>query len=375
MKLTRLMENKVIIIGINHESTLGFVRCFGIAGIFPICVLYGPKEGLVFSSKYAKEAHHEDNQEACLEYIIKNFSAITPKPFLFGSNDESASVINENYNFLKEHFIVESAKDCEGEIVRLMDKWTLYQEAEQHGLKVAKTLLMNRNDKIPSGIEYPVFTKSMRTIDGGKSDEKICKDEEELRRYIKLCHAEMIMVQKYIEKKEEFNYYGFSCGGEVFIPYENHRPRFAEGKLSGYHIFQPAEQNDLYRSVISLMRETGYNGLFTAEFLIDKSGDAFFMEVNFRHDGATWLLVPGLNIPIEYCLRVLGEKSGSIHINKKKVIGMRERVDYEQSVKSGKMPFIKWFNELLTVDSRMLIDRHDMGPLWFSIKNRIKNRH
>ena len=243
------MENKVIILGINHESTLGFVRCFGEEGIRPICVMYGTDEGLVFASKYPSVKHFEETTEGCLEYIISNYCNITPKPFLFGSNDESASVINKNYNRLKEHFIIESAKDTEGEIVRLMDKWAIYQIAEKHGLKVAKTILIKRGERLPEDIDYPVFTKSMRTIDGGKSDEKICRNEGELNCFLEQCHADSIMAQRFIEKKEEFNYYGFSCNGEVFIPYENHRPRFSDGALSGYHIFVPAERNDLYTLV------------------------------------------------------------------------------------------------------------------------------
>ena len=64
------MKNKVIILGVNHQSTLGFVRCFGESGIKPICVLYGDNIGTVFSSKYPIIKHYEQSAEKCLEYII-----------------------------------------------------------------------------------------------------------------------------------------------------------------------------------------------------------------------------------------------------------------------------------------------------------------
>lgn len=369
------MENKVIILGVNHQSTLGFVRCFGEAGIKPICVLYGVTDGLVFSSKYPSVVHWEPSPEACLNYIETHFSNLTPKPFLFGSNDESASVINKRYNRLKKIFYVESAKDQEGEIVRLMDKWEIYREARVHGLKVEQTILLNKGARIPSDMDYPIFTKSIRTIDGGKADEKICYNQDDLADFLKQCHSNTIMAQKFIEKKEEFNYFGYACNGMVYIPYENHRPRSVAGALSGYHVFIPVVKNELYDKVESLMLSTGYNGLFTVEFLIDKNDNYYFMEVNFRHDGATYLLKPAINIPLEYCRRVLGISCADNRKLKKRIIGLREQVDYAQSVRTGKMSLTKWVYEFITADSRILFNLRDIGPVWYMIKNKLfKNK-
>lgn len=357
------MKNQVIILCINHESSLGLVRCFGEAGVKPICVVYGAKEGLVFSSKYPSVKHYEESAEKCLEYIITNYSNITPKPFLFGSNDTAAGIINEHYDQLKNNFYLESANNKEGEVVRLMDKWKMYQMAEEYGLKVAKTILLDKGEEIPGNIEYPVFTKSLRTIDGGKSDEKICKTREELISFILQCHSKKIMIQTFIDKKFEFNYYGYSYDG-VFIPYENHRPRPYDGALTGYHVFIPAVNNELYERVNAMMKATGYNGLFTVEFLVDKNDIYYFMEVNFRHDGDTYLLTPGINIPMEYCNRVLGTSSVQKGPLKKKIVGMRELVDYVQSVKTGKMSKIKWIWDFITADSHILWNFQDNRPFW-----------
>lgn len=367
------MENKVIILGINHESTLGFVRCFGEAGIMPICVIYGSNKGYVFSSKYPSIKHFENTAEECLDFIIKQFSDITPKPFLFGSNDTSASVINNNFNRLKDHFLIESAKDKEGEIVRLMNKWELYRIAEKNGLLVASTVLLNKGEKIPGDIIYPVFTKSIRSIDGGKSDEKICNNALELSDFLRDCHAKVIMVQRFIEKKEEFNYFGFSCNGQVYIPYENHRTRFSDGALSGYHIFLPTVHNELYEKVVSMIKSTDYNGLFSVEFLVDHAGNYYFMEVNFRHDGATYLVKSGVNIPLEYCKRVLNQELSEIQLKMQKIIGMRESADFKQQVKSGKMSKIRWFIEFMKVDSHMLWNVRDIKPFFYFVKQLLKH--
>lgn len=361
------MENKVIILGVNHESTLGFVRCFGEVGIKPICVLYGANEGVVFSSKYPSLIHWERNAERCLDYITLNYLNITPKPFLFGSNDDSASIINKNYNHLKDNFYIESANDKEGEIIRLMDKWVLYKMASKYGLKVESTILLNKDDQIPSDIQYPIFTKSMRTIDGGKVDEKICNNQDDLVHFLQDCHSHKIMVQRFIDKKEEFNYYGYSCKGEVYIPYEDHRPRSVAGVLSGYHVFTPVVKNELYNKVISLMHATRYEGLFSVEFLVDRNDNYIFMEVNFRHDGATYLLKPGVNLPFDYYKSVLGiPREGIRAMNK--IIGLRELLDYKQFVKTGKISIFQWIIDFFTADSRMLFNLKDIGPFLFLIR-------
>ena len=242
--------------------------------------------------------------------------------------------------------------------------------AEQYGLNVAKTLLLEKGNAIPSDIEFPVFVKSMRTIDGGKVDEEICRNHEELTTFMQQCHSPQIMIQKFIDKKLEFNYYGY-CSKGVHIPYENHRPRSIAGALSGYHVFVPANNNNLYRKVKSMMEATGYNGLFTAEFLVDKNGKYWFMEINFRHDGATYLLMPGINLPMEYCKTVLGFSHGEPKIKSKKIIGIREQIDYNQSVKKGNISLTRWLKDFITADSRILVNLHDFGPCWYIIKRKL----
>ena len=44
------------------------------------------------------------------------------------------------------------------------------------------------------------------------------------------------------------------------------------------------------RNAFSFIREVGYTGLFSMEFLRDKYGNDYFMEINFRMMGMLFLL-------------------------------------------------------------------------------------
>ena len=45
----------------------------------------------------------------------------------------------------------------------------------------------------------------------------------------------------------------------------------------------------------------GYSGLFSVEFLLSNSGEAYFLEVNLRNDGNGYLpTYGGVNLPYHY---------------------------------------------------------------------------
>lgn len=52
--------------------------------------------------------------------------------------------------------------------------------ARRHGLCVPWTIEIAKHGDIPDTIEYPVFTKSVKSVDGGKKDEGVCWNRSEL---------------------------------------------------------------------------------------------------------------------------------------------------------------------------------------------------
>ena len=114
-----------------------------------------------------------------------------------------------------------------------------------------------------------------------------------------------------------------------------------------------------------MIKEIGYEGLFDIEFLLGEDGILYFMEINFRVDGAIYKLTPGVNLPAEWC-RLVGEAKDDIPVGlplkKDYFTGMTEFPDFRASVMSGKMNPFQWFWEFCTADKHMLINLKDPRP-------------
>ena len=115
------------------------------------------------------------------------------------------------------------------------------------------------------------------------------------------------------------------------------------------------------------MKEIGYDGLFDVEFLQDKDGKLYFMEVNFRVDGAIYKVTPGVNLPAEWCRLVeipQEELPDALVTKKKRFTGMSEVQDFKASVAHGSMNPFKWFWQFCLTDKYMLISLKDLKPVW-----------
>lgn len=138
-------ENKIIVIGANHSNTLGAVRSLGEEGVKPICVLHGNGTGLIFDSKYPNFCVYRPNVRECLEYIKENFSNEKYKPIILPCEDIASSLIDLNYNDLKNDFYIHNAGE-QGRITHYMDKRTIGLLAEKHGFKIPKTWIYTKNE-------------------------------------------------------------------------------------------------------------------------------------------------------------------------------------------------------------------------------------
>lgn len=369
MNLNNNMENKVIVFGCNHQNMLGLVRSLGEKGIRPYCICLKSSNGLVFRSKYPALCYHVDSPQEGYQYIIDNFSNEPIKPILLSSDDVTETLFDKNATVLREHFIVPAA-DEDGKVTFLMNKKNIGELAHKYGFQTPKMWVVSSEEDITDEISYPVFTKSLKSIDGGKKEERKCNDKTELLEVLRDCCSGALLVQQFIDKIDEIDYIGFSAKGKIFIPYIQHQMRFSDRAYGGYHKFEKNVKNVLLDNVINLLQEIRFEGLFSVEFLIDKSGNWYFTEVNFRHDGHTYLITPGgANIPYLYCrMMVDGVFDLDESTIKPTIIGMNEIVDLGQFVKTKKVSVAKWLWQWITADSHIMWNWKDNGPLWFMVK-------
>ncbi len=88
-------------------------------------------------------------------------------------------------------------------------------------------------------------------------------------------NAKQLLIQNYIEKKNEFVLQGIAInhGQDVLIPIEGSYYRIPDGYFGTYLYFNSISEEGakLIGPIKKMLKDIGYEGVFEAEFLIDKN--------------------------------------------------------------------------------------------------------
>ena len=370
------MGKRIVVFCSHGYGSLGLIRTLGEAGYRPECYCYGHTGDLLMASKYVSKGRIFKTAEEAFDFLLNEYPCYPNKPFLFTIPDPPAYLVDRHLGRMKEKFVLMSAGE-QGRLGYWMDKRNQAEIARKHGLITPWTITMSKHDDVPDPIVYPVFTKSVRSADGGKGDEHICRSREELEEKKALMASETFLVMKYISKKQERCYFGMAVKGKVYIDYYNELTRFREGGYGYYNTFRKCKDDDIYRKCISMMEEIGYDGLFDIEFLLGDDNVLYFMEINFRVDGAIYKVAEGVNLPDAWISLADVDKKDlpdNLTTKKDRFTGITEIHDFKTSVMTGQANPLKWLWQLCTADRRMTLNFHDPKPLFLRMSYFFKNR-
>lgn len=128
------------------------------------------------------------------------------------------------------------------------------------------------------------------------------------------------------------------------------------------------EPNDLPQEMMDqihrLLRAINLSGCFEVEFLSDKEGRLYFLEINMRYSGSNQgMLCGGVNLPMEWAL---AELTGSIDESgiaprQDRYYAMNEHFDIPLLL-HGKVSFFKWLHDFWKADCYYILDWRDMKP-------------
>ena len=204
------MENRLFIVfAIEHYNTLGVIRSLGEMGIRPVYIAEKGKSTVSSASCYVSKCHFVDTVEEGFEILMDVYGnyGSEDKPILFCADDHTMGFLDAHYNEMKDRVLLFNA-GAKNRINVYIDKGKILELAKECGLNVADTYICNRGD-IPKNVKYPIITKSISpNVGGWKSDVFICESEQELIKAYGKIQAPKVLVQQYIEKKNELEYYG-----------------------------------------------------------------------------------------------------------------------------------------------------------------------
>lgn len=362
------MNKEIIVIGGNHHNTLAVLRSLGEKGVKSLLIVVSEESNPYVSySKYIMKA-----------MIIKDINDISKamysihvsqeKTIVIACSDSIASYLDDNYSCLAKDFILPGSS-VQGKITRFMNKNTMLEDAVKSGLNIPKSWVITSSSRNVEDIVYPCIVKPLISKNGTKSDITICENRKELEKYLEFCNCKELQVQEYISKDMEFQLIGCSLnsGNDVIIPGVSIILRQPENTNTGFLKYIPIREF-LYDkdACVKFLKHIGYSGLFSLEFIRDKNGVDFFMEINFRNDGnSICVTASGMNLPYIWYLYNSGQSYSKelTYESMKEVIVMPEFEDFA-NVKNGNISLFKWLLDVKNTDRFMEFSKYDQKPFW-----------
>jgi predicted ATP-grasp superfamily ATP-dependent carboligase len=308
------MSPKVVIIGHSYVSRLALARSLGQVGyeVAVIVTMYGAldnRKPLDCYSKYVSEVCYcrAKDEAGLIKILLERFVDAERKVVLIPDSDFSASFVDKNKELLEKFFLFPHIVGNDSYVSDWMDKSEQKRLAREIGLPVANsTVLHVETEQLPD-LEpiscYPCFTKSLKTMGGGKQCFRKCDDEEELSTALR-SFAERgfkdILVEDFIEIEREYAVVGLSDGQNVIIPgvlqfvenCKSHQGIARQGRILPVSGFE-----NLIALFKDYARSTGFVGLFDIDFLYAQ-GQYYFCEMNFRFGGSGYAYTKsGVNLP------------------------------------------------------------------------------
>jgi len=379
-KNQEVFKHKHICLVEDHDNPLSIVRSLGEEGIRPIVLMFGNDIHLVPSSRYVGEVHKFATKEDAFSYLLTNYGNEPRKPFIYNGSDDVTLLLDKHYEELKDKFYFTHGY---GGLGKYLQKYDITQLAKECGVDIPKEELLDVG-VMPTTLRYPVFTKATTSASGGqwKAQAFICHSPEELKNVYDKIKAKKILVQEYIEKKNELCIDGISINGgeEVFMPYGCGYYRFVPGNYGHYMKFTPFVDKDLTEKIRNIIREAHFTGIFCIEFMVGQNNELYFLEVNFRHSGWGYAFTyGGFNLPLRWAVSTLDNKLWLDGFKYLKSFDFMAEIAYlRECLKYWHYPLIRYFKEFCNCDCHLLWNRCDMMPvvaeIWSTVKGMFKKK-
>lgn len=375
---------KVVVIGGLHHNTLGVIRALGEKGITSLnidVILVEQnvnKKNFIAKSKYISgdKIIYLTKYDEIVNQLLE-IAKDRKKRVIICCSDGTAEAVMSHKEELKDTYFLPST---EINVTDLMQKDIQTSIAQKVGIKVPDSMVVGVREEI-KWTKYPCITKPIKSVLGaGKADIKISKNAEELKKALSDTDAECVQIQEFLSKEMEFQLIGCSInkGEEIIIPGYTRIVRQPKNTNTGYLEYVPIDKLDNFdkRIVERFIRRIGYSGLFSMEFIRDKKGNDYFLEINMRNDGNAYCVTcAGVNLPYIWSYYGTYHEIPSVNLNFNKNIWFIP--DFED-VRIGikECGLFLWLKQFVGAKAHSMFSIKDIKPFvyrfWMLILMKIK---
>lgn len=311
--------SQILLIGIEHHNVYGVLKSFYLKGLVEqvYLILIGDNSHYLYLSKYIlKERIFCVASESHLVRIMNEMKFLD-KVVVVCCSDASISYLDRHREELDSRYILPKASRDIGGISHLMSKSIQSSLAQEVGLLCpnSKTFIKGIQDlsEFIEDIHFPCIIKPIDSVIAGKSEIHICNNSKSLSDALMSSQCTSFIIQEYIDKCMEFQIIGCALdeGREIIAPGYSRIIRQPGNTNTGFLEYIPIDDKinkETLEGVKNLISSIGYEGLFSVEFVQDRQGTNYFLEINMRNDGnAICVTDAGCNLPYIWYLYADGE--------------------------------------------------------------------
>lgn len=374
---TLLKQHKFIVLDGRHFNPLGIVRSLGEEGILSDVIAINSPDAIMTKSKYVNRVVLVHTVEEGVEYILKYYANESEKPFVLTGSDKVIAVIDNYYVQLSERFYVFNCGKPNG-ICFLLSKYEQNVLAREVGLNVPDFEEVNVGE-LPKVVNYPILTKAASSLEyDWKGLTHICRNEEELLAAYSTMDCERVLLQSYIEKENEtgFDALAINHGRDCYLPLQLAYHYTTDTSFGNSIFFFKPTDHVLMEKVRKLMELTGFEGIFSMDFIKGKDGNLYFLEINFRNSAWSYpSTCAGVNLPFIWASSTL---SGRLEVDEVKIkktpySAIDERTELFHSHGKNVFSFCKSLKLVFKSNSYITWNRKDMRPFFFVVTQYLKN--
>lgn len=361
-------------IGSDHHNTLGVIRGLGERGLKSDVILVShDKSSFVGKSKYVNTLYYIPNVSCVIDCLLANYKNEEKKPVIICCADPIEAEIDQHYKLLRDYFYLPGSEK-QGRITELMSKQCMAELACTVGLSIPKSWYFDEEISEMPEISTPCIVKPLLSKDGKKTDIRIFKDKDQLWTYLKKGQLKKAQIQEFIDKDFEYQLIGCATPQEVIIPGVSIILRPCKGSNTSFLHYTPIEKGfcDIDKCY-EFVRRTGYRGLFSLEFLRDKNGNDYFMEINFRNDGnAICTTAAGVCLPYIWYMSCLGlDYSEEAQKEVSPIYVMPDMAELKLLL-TCQISIVQFIRDFRKTGRFMEYDKQDPKPFWYMLRKELR---